>query len=59
MLQTSTEMKQGLSSNSGFIIGDERDGLGETLLALTFLAQSLQSSSIDSHELETHLHNVG
>lgn len=58
MLQTSTEMKQGLSSNSGFIIGDERDGLGETLLALTFLAQSLQSSSIDSHELETHLHNV-
>jgi hypothetical protein len=58
MLQTSTEVKQGLSSNIGFIIGDERDGLSETLLALTFLEQILHSPSIDSNELETHLHNI-
>jgi hypothetical protein len=55
MLQTSNEIKQGMSSNNGFIIGDEQDGLSETLIALSYLMQSLDTDLIDVNTLESHL----
>lgn len=55
MLQSSKEIKQGLSANQGFITGEGYDGLSETLSALTFLAISLQNANLDSTELENHL----
>lgn len=55
MLQTSTEIKQGMSANSGFIVGEQQDGLGQTLSTLAYLTHSLHSPAISSNELENHL----
>ncbi|MDP5031022.1 MAG: DUF3080 domain-containing protein [Paraglaciecola sp.] len=55
MLQTSSEIKQGMSANNGFIEGDENDGLSDTIAALTFFEQSIESTDLSSAELESHL----
>ncbi|MBU3005260.1 DUF3080 family protein [Paraglaciecola arctica] len=55
LMQLSAEMKQGLSSNYGFVKGDERDGLIQSINALKFLLHINRNNQLQSSTLEQHL----
>lgn len=58
LIQLSSELKQGLSSNYGLVQGNAQDGLIQTKNTLHFLMQINQNTQADSAELEQQLKNL-
>lgn len=58
LIQLSSEIKQGLSSNFGLIEGNEQDGLNQAKLALNYLVQIGQNQQVSSADLEQSLKNL-
>ncbi len=58
LIQLSSEMKQGFSSNFGLIEGNKQDGLSQSKETLTYLLNINQKKPINSAELEQHLQNL-
>jgi hypothetical protein len=58
LLQTSSEVKQALSANQGFIQGNEQDGLNQTLAALHYLEKLRTEPTANRDMLENHLANL-
>ena len=55
LIQTSSEIKYTLSSNSGLIEGDQQDGLNQTSTALRYLSELTPTTRLESATLEAHL----
>ncbi len=58
LLQTSSEIKLALSANQGFIQGNEKDGLNQTLAALRYIKQLRVKPNANGAVLEVHLANL-
>ena len=58
LIQLSSEMKYALSTNSGFVGGNEQDGLSQTKESLNYLLNINQNELATSTQLEKHLHRL-
>ncbi|MFT2090691.1 DUF3080 family protein [Paraglaciecola sp. 2405UD69-4] len=55
LVQTSTEIKHGLSTNTGFVHGTPNDGLNETKAALHYLMELSAPTVNEQSQIERHL----
>ncbi len=55
VLQLSSETKLALSSNSGYIQGNQQDGIAESQQAWRYLVELEQNNAVSSEQLERHL----
>jgi hypothetical protein len=58
LMQLSSEIKRTLSANTGFINGNELDGLSQTQHALRFLIELSLDQQISATKLEKHLQHL-